>query len=81
MKSFRSYNSNRINVHIPTILTTLFQINGQIPEEELLQEEANLCAKVFNITEPLIILFNKVEDLQELAGAATIPYLDAQIIN
>ena len=52
-----------------------------MPKEQLLQEEASLRAKVFEITEPLIILYNEVEDLQALAVAATIPYLDAQIIN
>ena len=39
MKTFRSRTSNAINVSISTILQTLFQTYGLIPEEELLQEE------------------------------------------
>ena len=63
LKPFRNHNSNAIDANIPTILTTLFQTYGIVPEEQLLQEEASLRAKVFEITEPLIILYNEVEDL------------------
>ena len=49
-------------------------------EEELLMEENNLRANVFDIVQPLIILFNKVEDLKELALASNNPYSDSQIL-
>ena len=70
LKPFRSRNSNAITQDIPTILTTLFNDHGQVPEEELLTEENNLRAKVFDIAQPIIVLYNEVEDLQELALAS-----------
>ena len=81
LKSFRNRSSNAITTTIPIILSALFQTYGLIPEEELLTKENNLRAKVFDIVEPLIILYNEVEDLQELAVAAQNPYSDPQIIN
>ena len=80
LKPFRNRSSNAITTDIPTILTTLFADHGQIPEEELLMEENNLRAKVFDIVQPLIILFNEVEDLKELALASNNPYSDSQIL-
>ena len=56
-------------------------MHGQISEETLLTEENQLCTKVFNIIEPLIVLFNEVNNLCEMAAAALTPYTDPQIIN
>ena len=38
-------------------------------------------SKVFEITEPLVILFNEMDNLQELATAARLPFTDAQFVN
>lgn len=80
LKPFHRRNSNAINQNIPTILQTLFNDHGQVPEEELLTEENILQEKVFDIPQPKIVLFNEVEDLQELALATNNPYSDAQIL-
>ena len=39
--------------------------------------EDKLKTKVFDITQPLILLFNEVEDLQELTEAANNEYSNA----
>ena len=43
---------------------------GAISAEELEEREQALKAKVFDITQPLVTLYNAVGDLQELAIAS-----------
>ena len=81
MKQFRSRHSNVINVPIPMILTTLFFYYGKMSEETLLEKQDRLCAKFYNLTVPLIMMFNDIKDLQEMAVVSSSPYTPAQIIN
>lgn len=80
LKPFQNRYSNAINTPIPQIFTSLLSTYGRFPEDKLLTQENNLRKKVFNIVEPLVILFNKIKDLQELVVASCIPYSDPQSI-
>ena len=51
-----------INADVPTVLTYLFDVYGQIPSEEVKQKEAKIQAIVYNPADPLIVLFNPVEN-------------------
>ena len=81
LKVFQSRHSNTIFAPILLILSTLFSTYGKVLEEALQLKEANLRAKVFNIVDPLIIVFNEVDDLNELGDKSYILYTDQQVIN
>ena len=49
--------------------------------EKLQTEEMQVKAYVYNLQEPLVVLFDKVEDLVKLTQAAKMTYTKAQIIN
>ena len=40
-----------------------------------------MCTKTFLLTDPIILLFNEVEELQEMATAAQAPLTNQQIMN
>lgn len=40
-------------------------------EEEFEEEITKLCAKTFDITKPIVLLFNDVENMVELSNVAT----------
>ena len=56
LKKFRNKHSNALEKTIPEILDFLFTTYGKISEEKLLTEEQNLRARVFEITDPMILL-------------------------
>lgn len=80
LKPFRDPISNKITTPLRTILTTLFQTYGAITDEELEDKEDALRARIFDITQPMIHLFQAVEDLQTLATASNATYTDRQLV-
>ena len=66
---------------MPTILLYLFTNYGYITLEELKEQEEALCAKVFDIRQPFIIMFNEIEELEKIAIAASNPYIGMQMVN
>ena len=69
-----------IFVNVASFLCPSFSTYGKISEEELLIDGHNFRARVFEITEPMIVMYNEVDELIELGVAATNPYTDAQIV-
>ena len=80
LKRYRNHHSNKIDTPIRNILTELFQTYGAITEEQLAEKEATLRAHVFDITQPLVELYNAVEELQEIATASHSPFTDRQMV-
>ena len=80
LKQFRNSHSNTITTNLPTILEFLFTTYGDIEQEHLDEKKEQLCAKVFDITQPMAVMFNEVEDLLELSTAAANPYTPRQVI-
>lgn len=81
LKQFRNKASHAIDKPIDFILSHLFLNYGRVSKEQLLDEEAKLQAKVFDLTEPPILMFNEVDDLVDLAIAAQLPYTEHQIVS
>ena len=79
LRSFRNIHTNTITTDIPTLLTHLFTTYGAIESEELQEKAETLRQKVFDISQPLIIMFNKVDELQELATASGNPFTPRQL--
>ena len=78
---FRNDESNAILQPISDILNNLITTYGDIEEEEVLKINSVLQAKVFDVTKPIIILFNEMDELQKLATAASLPFYDNQFLN
>ena len=63
LKSFRNQHSNVIDKPVSEILSHLFDTYGKISQEKLRDEEEKLRGQVFEITEPLILMFNQIDRL------------------
>ena len=80
LKTFRNKHSNAIDKPVSEILAYLFTTYGRVSQQTLSEEQVKLREKVFDISEPLIMMYNEVEDLQDLATAAVNPFSDTQIV-
>ena len=80
LKSSRNKHSNAIEKIILDILKFLFSTYENNSDKNLLTEEKNLHSKAFDITNPMIIMYNKVEDLEELEEATKNPFTEVQTL-
>lgn len=74
LRPFCNEYSNAIETSIADILESLMTIYRVVSEEELRTAESALRERVFDITKPLVITFNEMNNLQELATAADLAY-------
>ena len=81
MKSYRNQYSHRIDKPIRELLGLLLKTYGSIGDEELDNKATNLKERIFEIEEPMVSLYNAVEDLQQLATASLSPYTDKQMVS
>ena len=81
LKRFRNHISNSITTPLPDILASLFTTYGEIEDDVLIEKKSQLENKVYDINEPLTVMYNDVEDLLELSTAANNTYSDRQIVN
>ena len=81
LKRFRNHISNSITTPLPDILASLFTTYGEIEDDVLIEKISQLENKVYDINEPLTVMYNDVEDLLELSTAANNTYSDRQIVN
>ena len=58
----------------------MFQVHSAIIDKELIERETALRARVFDISQPFLELFNAVEELQEITTASQSPYSDKQLV-
>ena len=80
LKRYRNTISNKIQTPIHKILSDLFTAHGAITDHELITRESTLRARIFEISQPLVELYNAVEELQEVATASQNPYTDSQLV-
>ena len=80
LKRFRNRQTNTLTASIPDILEYLFQNYGDISDTDLSEAEKSLKEKMFDITQPMIVLYNAIQDLQDLAIAANNAYSDKQLV-
>jgi hypothetical protein len=81
LKTLRNDNTNTITRPIPDVLTYLFNRYGKVTPDRLSQKELEVRSHVYNLQEPLVSLFDQVEDLKKLGDAAQMPYTELQITN
>jgi hypothetical protein len=81
LDSLRNREANAITLSIPDILDYLFQNYGTVEQEEVTKEEQIVREFKYNPPTPLVVIFNRIEDLRDLAEAALNPYTDLQLLN
>ena len=81
LRTLRNTETNSITRAIPEILAYLFQRYGKVTPDALNTKEMEVRSFVYNLQEPLVTLFDQVEDLQKLGDAALMPYTTRQIVN
>ena len=81
LKQFRNKHSNALDKPIPEIMEHLFSVYGRVPQEELDEAESKLRAQIFDISEPLVLMFNEIDEMQDMATAAENEFSDQQIVN
>ena len=81
LKQYRNIHSNTITTSLTVILTTLFTRYGQVSDTYLREVEEKLRSRVFDITEPLVVLYNEIEDLHSLSIAAQNEFTETQLVN
>ena len=81
MKSFRNQYSNSIDDALSTVLTSLFTTYGDIVDDNLQDATDKLRDRIFNISDPLVVLFNEIEELKALSIAADNEYTEKQLVS
>ena len=81
IKRFRNKHTHALDEDIYVILSYLIKTYGKVTNEELQEQEDNLWGRVFETTQPIILLFNEIEDLLEVATQNTNKYTDTQLVN
>ena len=66
---------------IPEVLTFLFTRYGEVTSERVTQEETKVRSFTWNLTDPPIVIFNLIEDLETISEAANIPKTSNQLIS
>ena len=80
LKTLRDPNTNTITCNIPRIFAYLFTNYGLIEDSHLTEAEAKLRSFQYDLLDPLVKIFDEVEELQHLGNAAVDPYSEAQLI-
>ncbi len=81
LTALRNRLTNTIDVAIPVILDYLFTNHGRMSPAMLQTEEKAVKEMYYNITHPINVIFNKVEDLNDLSIAARADDTEQQLIN
>ena len=81
LKQYRNVHSNTITASLLVILTNLFTRYGQVSDTYLREVEDKLRSRVFDITEPLVVLYNDIKDLHSLSIAAQNEFTETQLVN
>ena len=75
LKRFRDRATGILTHNIPDILEYLFINYGEVTDEEVIDMSDKLKSMVFDITQPIVVLYNEIQDLQDLADAAKNTFL------
>jgi hypothetical protein len=81
LKILRNSTTNAITRNIPDILEYLFSRYGRVDPETLHKKELSVRQMQYNLQEPLVVVYEEVEELEKLAEAAGNPYTPIQVVN
>ena len=78
LESLRDTNSNSIIRPLSEVLTHLFNRYGRVDAESLTELEGKVKDKHYDVSEPIVTIFNEIEELARLGDAAHNPYSNMQ---
>ena len=81
LASLKNRQTNTITVPLDQIIEYLFVNYGRLTPAQLHHEEQQLTEWIYDPVLPIVVVFNKIDDLLDLATAAGSPYSVQQIIN
>ena len=81
MAALKDRHTNTITVPLADIILYLFRNYGRVTPATLIDEEQRVLQWTFDPALPIVLVFNKVNDLMDLASAAGSPYTARQLIN
>ena len=81
LTALKNHQTNTITTPLNQVLEYLFRNYRRVTPTQLIHEEQQLTTWNYDTTMPIVIVFNKVDDLMDLASAAGPPYSTQQIIN
>ena len=78
IKNLRNTDSNAINIPLHDVFTHLFTRYGNVNADTLMEIEEKVKTMEYNLVEPLVTVFNEIEELTRLGAAANNPFSDMQ---
>ena len=81
LSALKNRQTNTITEHLHVIIEYLFRNYGRVTPAQLAHEEQQVQNFIYDPTLPIVVVFNKIEDLMDLATAVSSPYSAQQIIN
>ena len=79
-KCLRNRVTQRVDMTLEVLLQTLFQRYGFVTQHQLIDFETSVRQYQYDITDPLSLVFDLVEDLQLMAEAAGTPNSESQLV-
>ncbi len=81
LAALKNHQTNTITTPLYQVLEYLYRNYSRVIPTQLVHEEQQLTNWFHDPTLPIVLVFNKVDDLMDLAHAASLPYLTQQILN
>ena len=81
LTALRNRQTNTIDVTLPVLIDYLFTNHGRVTPAMLQHEEKQVQEMFYDPIHPVDVIFNKVEDLADLAAAARTEFSEPQLIN
>lgn len=79
--ALKNRQTNTITVPLDQVIDYLFRNYGRVTPAQLAHEEQQLTNWSYDPSLPIVVVFNRIDDLMDLATAAGSPYSAQQIIN
>ena len=74
LESIIEEDTQLIQEDILAVLVYLFETYGNIPTKEVKQKEAEICMMTYHAADPMILLYDPIENLKKMAESANIAY-------
>lgn len=68
LKQFQNKHNNVLDKSVSEVLGHSFLVYWQVPKKELDKVESKLSAHIFDISEPLVIMYNERDDLKDMTS-------------
>ena len=81
LKTMVNEDTQLIQADIPDVLAHLFETYGKVPSAEVKDKETEIRTMTYHPADPLVMLFNPIEQLLKMSISAGIPYTEQQILD